>query len=56
MHAGAQPQVSECAGALRNFADAWEASEARLTKDEARMMADHPDLAETNVYLDGFYA
>ena len=46
----------DCAGAMRNFAAAWERSEERLSINEAREVAEHPDLAELNVRLDGFYA
>ena len=48
--------MHEAAGALRNFGDAWQAVEARLVEEEAAEVAAHPDLAEINVYLDGFYA
>lgn len=45
----------EAAGALRNFADAWAASEERITTAEAIQVAAHPDLAELNVRLDALY-
>jgi hypothetical protein len=46
----------DAAGALRDFAEAWARSEERLTAAEAREIAAHPDLAELNVRLDGFYS
>lgn len=39
----------ECAGVLRNFQDAWVAAESRT-------ITTHPDLAELNVQMDGFYS
>lgn len=49
-------QMSETAGAFRNFADAWAAVDERLFVEEAAAVAGHPDLVELNVYLDGFYS
>lgn len=47
--------ASECAGAIRNFADAWIQSERRLIAAEADEIAAHPDLVEVNVELDARY-
>lgn len=46
---------AEATKALGNFAAAWVECEERLTRDEARQIAEHPDLAEVNVRLDGWY-
>jgi len=48
-------EIGEVTGALRNFAAAWQVSEDRITTDEARQVASHPDLAEVNVRLDALY-
>lgn len=45
----------EAAGAMRNFADAWNLSEERITAAEALEVAGHPDLVEINVRLDALY-
>lgn len=45
----------EAAGALNDFATAWFAGDFRLALDEAEEVATHPDLAEMNVTLDGWY-
>lgn len=45
----------EAAGALRDFAAAWRASEATIAEAEAQEVAGHPDLAEVNVRLDALY-
>ena len=47
--------AADCAGAMRNFTAAWQASEERLTAAEALEVAGHPDLAEVNVRLDALY-
>lgn len=41
-------KVIEAGTAMRQFAEAWRDA-------EAREVAEHPDLAELNVQLDGFY-
>jgi len=41
-------KVIEAGTAARKFAEAW-------VDSEAREVAEHPDLAELNVQLDGFY-
>lgn len=45
----------ECTGALSNFAAALEANDRQLAAQEAQAIAEHPDLAEFNVFLDGYY-
>lgn len=45
----------ETAGAMRDFMATWVAGDARMTLDEAEEVAQHPDLAELNVMLDGYY-
>lgn len=45
----------EAAGALRDFAATWIAGDEVLKLDEAEQVAQHPDLAELNVRLDGWY-
>lgn len=47
--------ASDAAGALRDFSAAWAAGDAALSLDEAEQVAQHPDLAELNVMLDGYY-
>jgi len=48
-------EAMEAAKSLENFAHAWIAADAALALDEAEEVATHPDLAELNVKLDGFY-
>lgn len=45
----------DAAGAMRDFAAALQATEDRIAAREAVEVAQHPDLAELNVRLDGYY-
>lgn len=48
--------AGETAGRIRDFVAAFVAGDAALSLAEAEEIAGHPDLAELNVMLDGFYA
>lgn len=45
----------DAAGLLRNFMSALLAADFRIALDEAEKVAAHPDLAELNVQMDGWY-
>jgi len=49
-------EADEAASAIQGFADAMESFDFRLALDEAEEVATHPDLAEFNVAMDGWYA
>lgn len=47
--------ADEAAGAMRDFAAAWEAIDLRDKLEEAEEVATHPDLVELDVTMDGWY-
>lgn len=47
--------AGEAAKSMQNFSAAWEISGWRIAEAEADAIAAHPDLAELDVRLDGFY-
>lgn len=49
-------EVAELGKSMQNFAAAWVIAEWHETEAADDEIAAHPDLAQMNVYLDGFYA
>lgn len=49
-------EAHDAAGAFRDFGAAIQASDFRCALDEAEEVATHPDLAELNVTMDGWFA
>jgi len=49
-------EAHDAAASFRDFGAAIQASDFRCALDEAEEVATHPDLAELNVAMDGWYA